>query len=508
MAVKPLPVHGVDISRWQNGKLDMAGAKKRGLLWLYHKATEGATFKDTNYTKRRAEAKKAGLPFGAYHFARPDSAKDAVQEAKFFLSVAKPVPGDLRPVLDLESHELSSMAKVREWAAAFVAEVKRQTGVLPIVYTPYDLGSSVKGCLVWRPRYNNSNTPPPLAWDIWQFSNGVYGVPKTLAGFGNVDLNTMRKGLTVDQMLIPKKETPKPTKTIAQIAKEVIDGKWGNGDDRVKRLKKAGYDPKKVQAEVNRLLAPKPKPKVRLKFAHVSLQFSDPDKQHTADIQKIFRRGYDVMTGTEAGPGAGNTSAELKRIGKEEGYLVHVTSRYGTWVAVKASLVSKGSWKKGSLFALDRSSKTKPKPPGKWGDKGIVWASWTHPTLGAMAVGAVHFLAKSGAGASAKEKTDAAYAAKIEEWRKSFPAGTECFIGGDFNRNDKTYDVFRGKAGFITSGDELKKWPDTGHGPIDATAREKSSKRVEAVSVKAVNDKALPLYTDHFPVEAVYEFTP
>lgn len=501
MAVKPLPVHGVDISRWQNGKLDMAGAKKRGLLWLYHKATEGASFKDTNYTKRRAEAKKAGLPFGAYHFARPDSAKDAVQEAKFFLATAKPVPGDLRPMLDLESHELSSLAKLREWAAAFVAEVKRQTGVLPIVYTPYDLGSSVKGCLIWRPRYNNQNSPPPMAWDIWQFSNGVYGVPNTLAGFGHVDLNTMRKGLTVAEMLIPKAE---PKKTVAQIAKEVIAGKWGNGDDRVKKLKKAGYDPTKVQAEVNRLLAP---PKVRLKFAHISLQFNDSDKQHTADVTKIFSRGYDVITGTEAGPGAGNTAAELKRIGKAKGYQVHCSERYGTWVAVKASLVKSG-WKTGEEYVLPGSSKTKPKPPGKWGDKGIVWASWVHPTLGAFAVGSVHYLTNGGAGASYKKKSDALYAAKIEAWRKSFPAATEVFIGGDYNRNDKTYDVFMGKAAFLSAADELKEWDSTGHGPIDAIAREKASKRVKGVSVEALDDKALSLHTDHFLLEVVYEVTP
>lgn len=46
----------------------------------------------------------------------------------------------------------------------------------------------------------------------------------------------------------------KPSKTIGQIAKEVIDGKWGNGSDRANRLKKAGYDPNKVQAEVNKIV--------------------------------------------------------------------------------------------------------------------------------------------------------------------------------------------------------------------------------------------------------------
>lgn len=48
--------------------------------------------------------------------------------------------------------------------------------------------------------------------------------------------------------------TTAPTKTLTAIAKEVIDGKWGNGDARKKKLAAAGYDYAKVQAEVNRLL--------------------------------------------------------------------------------------------------------------------------------------------------------------------------------------------------------------------------------------------------------------
>ena len=42
-------------------------------------------------------------------------------------------------------------------------------------------------------------------------------------------------------------------KSIDEIAREVIRGNWGNGQDRVNRLKAAGYDPKKVQDRVNEL---------------------------------------------------------------------------------------------------------------------------------------------------------------------------------------------------------------------------------------------------------------
>lgn len=43
-------------------------------------------------------------------------------------------------------------------------------------------------------------------------------------------------------------------KSVAEVAKEVIAGKWGNGDDRKKRLQAAGYDYNAVQAKVNSLL--------------------------------------------------------------------------------------------------------------------------------------------------------------------------------------------------------------------------------------------------------------
>lgn len=44
-----------------------------------------------------------------------------------------------------------------------------------------------------------------------------------------------------------------PKKSTTEVAKEVLAGKWGNGDDRKKKLQAAGYNYAAVQAEVNRL---------------------------------------------------------------------------------------------------------------------------------------------------------------------------------------------------------------------------------------------------------------
>lgn len=91
--------------------------------------------------------------------------------------------------------------------------------------------------------------------------------------FGNNTLAALKKfqtenGLTVDGIYGPKSKakltelytaTKKPatsttTKITEQVAKEVIDGKCGNGDEREKKLEVAGYNYSTVQNKVNELL--------------------------------------------------------------------------------------------------------------------------------------------------------------------------------------------------------------------------------------------------------------
>ena len=43
-------------------------------------------------------------------------------------------------------------------------------------------------------------------------------------------------------------------KSVEAVAKEVLAGTWGNGEDRKKRLQAAGYDYPAVQAKVNELV--------------------------------------------------------------------------------------------------------------------------------------------------------------------------------------------------------------------------------------------------------------
>lgn len=47
-----------------------------------------------------------------------------------------------------------------------------------------------------------------------------------------------------------------PQKTVDELAQEVLDGKWGSGEERKKRLTEAGYDYNAVQNRVNELVKP------------------------------------------------------------------------------------------------------------------------------------------------------------------------------------------------------------------------------------------------------------
>jgi GH25 family lysozyme M1 (1,4-beta-N-acetylmuramidase) len=483
VATKPLRVDGVDISHHQSGKLDLVGAKRRGLKWVYHKATEGDTFVDSNYGKRRAEAKAAGLPFGAYHFARPEKA-DAVAEARRFIAIAKPQPGDLRPALDLETTEGMSMAAIRTWAGQFIAEVERLTGVKPIVYTPYDLGTVARGCLMWRPRYNSDNRPPVLPYDIFQFSNGVLGVPNTIAGVGHVDLNYMRPGLTVAQMQIPKAK-------------------------------------------------PAPKPTERVHVMTAPLQFSISDKATTADLEKIFaraqKRGVKVICGTEAGSGAGNTSAELVRIGAKYGFLMWVPSAVkgasaaqgGTtdcWIAVAKDFTLDGKFaSKGfdpvipgsrALYVKNGATKAEAdKMHPRWGTKGLVRCS-VKTKLGLIHIGAGHYLTEARHPKAIVKGVDhwewnKKLADHISAWAVESGKGSNIVLyGGDQNMSDARNDEPQGDTFFggpLTSlADELKHWENTGHGPIDVFATYDGDGRVSAAYWRSLDDKEFPLTQDHF----------
>lgn len=440
MTTRQTPVL-VDTSHHQDYRIDFAAAKKAGIKGQYHKATEGTGFRDPDYATRRAAAKKAGLAFGAYHFARPSNG-DADDEARHFLSVAKPRPGDLLPALDLETTEGLSIGSLRGWAKEWSRIVSAACGGHdPVVYSPWDL--QVPG-LRWRPRYNDANTPPALPWDVWQFSNGVLGVPDRVAGFpGATDLNTLRKGLPFSALVYPKPKVPRPSVT---------------------------FD-----------------------LMHVSMQFSDSPAQMESDAGRIFarakKRGVRWVTGTESGPGSGPLRSLLTKAAKANGYRFWMHPAQDSWIAVDEDLIA-GGWSTHYQKVIDGKA-------GQFSDKGVLAVAFNTRRAGRITVMAGHYLLKH-------DPRNAVLAKAIGEYAVKAGRGSALvFYGGDQNMVDRTEDSFYGQP--LTSlADELRTWPNTGHGPIDVIASYDGDGRVQGTYFRALDDTEFPLHTDHWAIEGGY----
>lgn len=81
----------------------------------------------------------------------------------------------------------------------------------------------------------------------------------TAAGYNYSEVqsvvNAILTGKQPAQSLQPVQPVqPAPTKSIDELAREVIKGKWGNGADRKKKLTDAGYNASEIQEAVNKIL--------------------------------------------------------------------------------------------------------------------------------------------------------------------------------------------------------------------------------------------------------------
>lgn len=113
-----------------------------------------------------------------------------------------------------------------------------------------------------RPRYESAPAAP--APDTGQNKRPVDDVAKdVIAGkYGNGEERRQRlaaEGYNPDEVQARVNAllsgAPAPAKSVDEVAQEVIKGLWGNGVDRRNRLEAAGYDYNAVQAKVNELVS-------------------------------------------------------------------------------------------------------------------------------------------------------------------------------------------------------------------------------------------------------------
>ena len=251
-----MTMNGIDISNWQAG----INLSNIAFDFLIARATEGIGCVDKYCDGYIQQAIKLGKPFGFYHFARPTN--DPIREAEFFYNSCRGYFGKGIPILDWESGNTSNVT----WAKRWLDRVYQLSGVKPVIY----MSESVVNANNWsavaaadyglwvakyrdnNPDYNynmaNAGSRPHVKWwkfyCMWQWTSSG-----RLNGYnGNLDCDVFYGDRSTWDAYVGKstsatKPQPKPvTKTVDQLADEVIAGQWGNGSDRKKRLTAAGYD--------------------------------------------------------------------------------------------------------------------------------------------------------------------------------------------------------------------------------------------------------------------------
>ena len=120
--------------------------------FVYLKATEGATHRDSKFDSFVTNAKKRGILVGAYHFYVTTSTIES--QFQNFCDVVDKYKIDLIPVLDLERGSPKTSAEVRADVRTFVNLCKKHFGVAPILYCsqPYymkNLRGDFSDCMYW-----------------------------------------------------------------------------------------------------------------------------------------------------------------------------------------------------------------------------------------------------------------------------------------------------------------------------------------------------------------------
>lgn len=102
--------------------------------------------------------------------------------------------------------------------------------------------------------YMNSDVPKPTDKKLYRVRKSWTDAKSQIGAFLSLDnaKKACKSGYSVfdanDNVVYPTK------KSVDEIAREVIQGKWGNGADRRNRLTNAGYDYNAVQKRVNELM--------------------------------------------------------------------------------------------------------------------------------------------------------------------------------------------------------------------------------------------------------------
>jgi len=211
----------VNLSHYDLMRVDFEQMRSQGIVGVIHESSYPPSVRDAKYAGRQQAAVRAGLLWGAYHFA---NASNPVRQADHFLNVvssswrqADPSgrPNEVLLVLDFEKNGHYPGGTMRvDQAVAFIERIRERTGKYPGLYSgEYRirdvLNSSrvtaaqkrvLTNCWLWVANYHYQPrvVAPWRGWDMWQYTgDGVCDLPrsthpKNIANIKSAERNMFR----------------------------------------------------------------------------------------------------------------------------------------------------------------------------------------------------------------------------------------------------------------------------------------------------------------------------
>lgn len=208
-------VMGIDISHYQATidweRLRNAKIGDHPVSFVIIKGTEGELLFDDNFNDNFFSAKNNELIRGAYHFFVPDV--DPRVQAKNFNHKVFLEPGDLPPILDVESRGKKPLKEFQKDVLTCLRLFQEKYGVPPILYTgksfkrDYLNAPEFDAYPLWIAHYYEKKMKYEGAWVLWQYTD--CGKVDGIKGF--VDFNLFNGDMKALMALTIPHSTEEPT---------------------------------------------------------------------------------------------------------------------------------------------------------------------------------------------------------------------------------------------------------------------------------------------------------
>lgn len=236
----------IDVSE-HNGTFDWDSVKDKieGAILRCGYGSDIQKQDDKQWARNVSECERLGVPYGVYLYSYAKTEAAARSEASHVLRLLAGHSPQLPVYWDIEEEALGNTARKFFYEFEEAVRGSYRVGLYTgeYYYNAHMYGTAAS--YLWIAKYGTNNGQEQKApvlqdgkkYQLWQYTSKLWG--KNLDASKVIDRATLFGA---------------SSKSVDDVAQEVIDGKWGNGDARRVALTAAGWDYSQVQAKVNALL--------------------------------------------------------------------------------------------------------------------------------------------------------------------------------------------------------------------------------------------------------------